>query len=450
MSNTDHTTIETEKQQVFEGENFVKLIEPCCVNKGILRLTPEEKSHFQKKSNQLDGKKAFFIPASGSGSRMFAFLFDFLKSGESTVETRTFFEHFWDLAISKDIDRDFLQDRSLENRKKLVHHLLDETSLNLSKLPKGLIPFHNYQDKVRTAFEEQVAQIVLFDLGVEEIHFTVQEEYVDSIEQKIRPLLNGLSLSFSNQLKESNAFCFTENGELATENGDPIRRPAGHGALLTNLNEVDADVLLIKNIDNVQHESKSEKTKVMWEELLGVLADFEEKLSKLNEQSNQEEINLLCDNFGLRYGNEEFSLDQLKNRPTRICGMVKNEGEPGGGPFWIEKNDGSVSKEIVEKAQISPEQKKIMEESSHFNPVLIVASKKNPSGGRFNLLDYSDDSNCIVVSKDHNGQKIKYRELPGLWNGAMSNWNTIFVEVSSKTFSPVKHMLNLFDEAHQG
>ena len=449
MSNTDHTTVETEKQQVFEGENFVKLIDPCCVNKGILRFTPEEKSHFQKKSNQLNGKKAFFIPASGSGSRMFAFLFDFLKSGESTVETRTFFEHFWDLAISKDIDRDFLKDRSLENRKKLVHHLLDESCLNLSKLPKGLIPFHNYQDKVRTAFEEQVAQIVSFDLGVEEIHFTVQEEYVDSIEQKIRPLLNGLSLSFSNQLKESNAFCFTENGELATEKGDPIRRPAGHGALLTNLNDVDADVLLIKNIDNVQHESKSEETKVMWEELLGILAEFQEELSNLNEQSSQAEINRLCDKFGLRYGNEEFSLDQLRNRPTRICGMVKNEGEPGGGPFWIEKNDGSVSKEIVEKAQISPDQKEVMEESSHFNPVLIVASKKNLSGERFNLLDYSDDSNCIVVSKDHNGQKIKYRELPGLWNGAMSNWNTIFVEVSSKTFSPVKHMLNLFDEAHQ-
>ena len=450
MTDKRERDIEIERNAVFGEKKQVMLVSPCSLDNGIIQLSKEQLERVQQKWSELEGTKAFFVPASGSGSRMFGFLFDFLNSGEGSVESRTFFEHFQELALASLVPSNALMDKDIASKLALAHFLLDQDKLNLADLPKGLIPFHNYPSMVMTAFQEHVAQIERMNLGIDAIHFTVQEGMEGVIRENINQLKPAVSsqIFFSNQSKASDAICFNERKELAYDDGKLIRRPSGHGALLQNLNDVDADVICIKNVDNVQHGTRIDDTKEMWQTLLGVLAGFQEELKEVSASNDPSMIRDFCLKYQLCENNElSEGIAKLIERPTRVCGMVRNEGEPGGGPFWGKK-DGIVSKQIVEKVQIHPSQRDIMEKSSHFNPVLIVASKRTISGERLDLTKFSDPEDCIVVEKDHNGQKVKYRELPGLWNGAMANWNTIFVEVSSAAFSPVKHVLNLLDAAH--
>ena len=450
MIDARERNIEIERNAVFGDKKQVKLISPCTPDNGIIRFSPEQLTKVQRKWTELEGRKAFFVPASGSGSRMFGFLFEFLTSGEGSVESRTFFEHFHELALATLLPKDVFVDKDRATKLKLAHFLLDQDQLNLANLPKGLIPFHNYPSMALTAFQEHTAQIEKMELGIESIHFTVQEGFEELIRTNIDLLDPKVSarILFSNQAKETNAICFSEDKSIAYEGEQLITRPSGHGALLKNLNEVDADVICIKNVDNVQHGTRMEDSREMWHTLLGVLAGFQEELKEINESNDASAIRDFCLKYQLCEENEvSEGIAKLVSRPTRICGMVRNEGEPGGGPFWVEK-EGVVSKQIVEKVQIDPSQRDIMEESSHFNPVLIVASKRAVNGETLDLTQFSDPDDCIIVEKDHNGKKVKYRELPGLWNGAMANWNTIFVEVSSAAFSPVKHVLNLLDDAH--
>ena len=241
---------------------------------------------------------------------------------------------------------------------------------------------------------------------------------------------------------------------LKDNNEKPFKRPSGHGALLPNLNQIDADIIFIKNIDNIQNFNQSKSSKNTLKYIGGIAFWFKEELKKLIENPTLINLKELNNQFQFLSESqiEKIDINILKeelNKPIRVCGMVKNEGQPGGGPFWINEN-GELTKQIIEKAQINnvPEQYKIMIQSTHFNPVMIAAITKDVDEIKFDLTNFVDESKYFIVDKTQNGKKINYIELPGLWNGSMANWNTIFVEIPSDTFSPVKTVLDLLDKAH--
>lgn len=452
MSKEINEAAELQKKQVFSGDVKVNLIAPCTPNNGIVVLSEDQKKAFRSTFEKSNAKPVFFIPASGSGSRMFQFLFEWLETKEEAPLVTEFFNKIKDLPFFK--SRSFAGE-VLKDKEAFVRHLLEPSQLNFGNRPKGLFAFHQEGDKFYSAFQDQVRQA--FDLVGEEleIHFTVQQKFEKEIETNIKTLNLPVKLDFSYQHDETDAFCFDENENLIIENNKPLRRPAGHGALLENLNEIDADVILIKNIDNVQHSSKAPKTKETWKEITGLLYEFQNELKELALNYSDDKLIALNQKYNFLSSSEveqinEEKIQLLANRPSRVCGMVKNEGEPGGGPFWVESK-GKVTNQIIEKIQISTEesQQKIVAESTHFNPVFIAASKTDCFGKRLNLLDYRDDEAFFVVQKSQHGKKVFYRELPGLWNGSMSNWNTIFVEIPSETFSPVKTIMDLMKEAHR-
>jgi hypothetical protein len=291
-------------------------------------------------------------------------------------------------------------------------------------------------------------------------HFTVQSKFEEAIEKGIHQAqgLTGQTydVSFSDQDKDTNAIAFKEDGEpFRFEDGGILDRPAGHGALLENLNQINSDLIFIKNIDNVQHLSKSKEAIENWKMLGGGIIEFKNEVKKWLKNPSFSDFEAL----NLRYQLYdpsiigELTINEMKNllnRPTRVCGMVRNEGQPGGGPFWV-KDNGVSTKQIVEKAQITMrgKQYRLMVQSAYFNPVMIVASTKDIDGNKFDLQEFKDESKFFVVKKKYRGQDIKFTELPGLWNGSMAHWNTIFVEIPSTTFSPVKTVLDLLEDAHR-
>lgn len=441
-------SIDQQKKQVFESDFRVDLQSPCTVGNGVLKFKEEEKqeliSYFDADSNS----KVFFIPASGSGSRMFQFLFEWSDSLADGTEMESLVESMSNLPVVKE----YLE--HADNAWELAQLLLK----NVATKPKGLIPFHSVDGKAVTAFQEHVLQTrKLFPNGVK-LHFTVQKSFEKEIRENLNEvvdLTDGLKLEFSEQSTESDAHCFDELGRVYKEGDKSLRRPAGHGALLGNLNALEEDIVFIKNIDNVQHFSRCDVSNEIWKICGGLLLKFKSELKELkNEQRGIEGLRSLNKEYQFvseseleHYG--EVLIDKILSRPTRVCGMVKNTGEPGGGPFWINDN-GVVTKQIIEKAQIKgvESQLDILTKSTHFNPVFIVLSKSDVDGNRLNLNDFVDQDKFFVVHKSHKGQEIYYRELPGLWNGSMSNWNTLFVEIPSEVFSPVKTILDLAKPLH--
>ncbi len=437
MSIETKKAILLEKNQVFEQPFKVQLKESCSLQNGILKLTPERVSQYEKLFTNKKEQISFFIPASGSGSRMFAFLYQWLEDGKETKEVKQFFENIESFPFFS----------HLKVKKSDKRAIAEQTIDYFAHLPKGLIPFHSYKEGIRTAFQEHVFQIQTFFGDLAKIHFTIQKNFENAIKKNLGVDEN---ISFSYQNEETNAYCFSKNGEVVVEDEDFLRRPAGHGALLENLNNMDSDIVILKNIDNVQHFSESKAFHRTSKQLLGVLFDFKSEMKKLLLDFSVERLKSINENFPFLHPNavESFKREDLKqvlNRPTRICGVVKNQGEPGGGPFWIEDENG-WNNQIIEKAQIDftdKKQSEIVQKSSHFNPVFIVLSKSNIEGKKLDLMNYRDDSKFFVVEKTHKGKKILYRELPGLWNGSMSNWNTIFVEIPLAVFTPVKSLLDL-------
>jgi hypothetical protein len=263
-------------------------------------------------------------------------------------------------------------------------------------------------------------------------------------------------VSFSEQSKETDSYAFLEDQSiLKDDKGNAVTRPAGHGALLANLNALSEELIFVKNIDNVQHFSKSEMSVEALQMLGGILFEFRKQAKKLYAEPDEarlKELNETYQVFSDTDLTDQLSSDEIRailNRPLRVCGMVKNEGQPGGGPFWVKEN-GKISKQIVEKAQISTtgEQFRLMVQSTHFNPVIMAVCPLSMEGEKLDLNDFKDASKYFIVNKTQHGKKIKYMELPGLWNGSMANWNTIFVELPSSVFSPVKTVLDLLGDQH--
>lgn len=455
--------IEEQKNKVMGAHPEVTLISPCKVGEGILQVSQQLQQYLISVFEKETFSSCFFIPASGSGSRMFQFLFDFLESPdeENRSSVEKFLNHISEFA--------FFQQLPIDIRKKLETHDLDldefvafllrDEGMGYGDLPKGLIPFHKNDPFILTPFQEHVLQGVRVKEEDISFHFTVQSKFESFIKKGISQA-QGLTgqfydVSFSDQNCKTNAIAFDETGNpFICENGKVLERPAGHGALLENLNKIESDIIFIKNIDNIQHLTKSKDTISVWKLLGGLLIDYKKEAKKLFSDPSNEGFKILNDRYQLFDPKKvaDMTKDDIKevlNRPTRICGMVRNEGQPGGGPFWVNDN-GNITKQIVEKAQITMrgEQYRLMVQSTYFNPVMIVASTKDMYGNKFNLEEYKDDSKFFVVRKKYKGQDIRFMELPGLWNGSMANWNSIFVEIPSSTFSPVKTVLDLLDTTH--
>ncbi len=432
-----------------------------------------------------------FVPASGAASRMFKDLFEFLdgKSNEpEKVAEKKFFDELNKFAFAEVLDKtckantgkgiqDLIQNRQY---KTVIEQLLLEKGLNYGSLPKGLLQFHSYPAEKRTPMQEHLAEGAMYASNAKNevnLHFTVSTEHRALFEKHLNETLKAYEqklqrkfiISFSEQKPSTDTLAADANNEPFRENGTLVFRPGGHGALIENLNDLEADVIFIKNIDNVVPDAKKNITIIYKRVIAGVLVSLQKKTfaylraMELAQLSTDElkEITTFCEKELNNYKQDISLLSAVElqqylytklNRPMRVCGMVKNTGEPGGGPFLTVNSDGTISTQILESSQIdlnNPVEKAKMMQSSHFNPVDLVCGVKNYKGQKFDLLRYVDKNTGFISVKSKNGKELKALELPGLWNGAMSDWNTIFIEVPIETFNPVKTVNDLLRPQHQ-
>ena len=460
----DENSIETQREKVFGEQPELKLVSPCKLGDGIINSDEEQRELLINKFENTDLKTTFFIPASGSGSRMFQFLFDFLEdpTEENTSQVERFLNYIEDFAFFNKLPFDFrkkIKNNDI-NLDEFVRFLLTGNGMGYGDLPKGLIPFHKNGPFVLNPYQEQLLQGLQVKEENTSFHYTIKADFEDKIDKELLSLQGvigqDVEVHFSYQDAATDAIAFDEEkNPLLLENGDILTRPSGHGALLDNLNSITSDLIFIKNIDNVQHFAKSKVSQETWKYLGGMAIWFQERINKLIKSPSMEELIKLNNHYQFIHQNliSELTVEDipnLLNRPFRICGMVRNEGQAGGGPFWVEDH-GKISKQIVEKSQINlkGKQYRLMVQSTHFNPVVIVAVNKDSNGKPFDLRAFSDESKYFVVNKKYKGKNISFSELPGLWNGSMAFWNTIFVEIPTKSFSPVKTVLDLLGKAHR-
>jgi len=476
-----------------KGFPFLPIREAASIGNGIKELSEEEKSKYQQSYTEKATTKRIikFIPASGAASRMFKDLFSFLE-GDGDLSKSTFVQKFIEniekFAFYDDLDRSLKESGSgiqealdKNNHQLIISHLLEDKGLGYGNLPKGLLKFHHYEDHDRTPTYEHFVEGVLYGQGKDNtvrLHFTVSPEHEERFHEEINAIQPKLEkefgvqfdVSFSQQKKATDTIAVNpDNTPFEEEDGSILFRPAGHGALLENLNDIDGDLIFIKNIDNVVPDRLKETTKEYKMALAGLLLDIQEKvfdgLGALDKKVDHDTVDFGQQVFTdllhgkLPDGYMDMNLDEKGdylytklNRPIRICGMVKNTGEPGGGPFWVKGDDGSVSLQIAETAQIDlddPGQKEILQSSTHFNPVDLLCATKDYKGNKFDLLKYRDLKTGFITGKSKNGKELKAMELPGLWNGAMADWSTLFVEVPLITFNPVKTVNDLLRDEHQ-
>lgn len=483
--------IKTQVNLLKKGTQYVELVKACTIDDGITKVNKESESELIRLQNEFARKGQFikFVPASGAASRMFKKLEEFMNSDtdydDSNEFVKTFFQKLDHFAfyddLKKTIEKNGESIKELlksKEHKKLLKYLLTEEGMNYSSLPKALIKFHSYQSTNKNSFEEQIAEAVHYIKdkdNVVRLHFTIPEELESEFNKEKMEMVkdyfqNGaeLQISFSFQKKSTDTVALDANDGLFRIDDKILFRPGGHGALIENLNDLDAEYVYMKNIDNVQREEQIDPTirhkKIIGGILLKLQKQIFDYLSKLDAGSDDktlDEIEKFVKNeLEMKVDlNERLTTEERKNylvnllkRPIRVCGVVINEGHPGGGPFWVKSKDGKLIRQIIEGDQVDkndPEQKEIFESSTHFNPVDLVCGLKNYNGEKFDLTKYVDDSAVFISNKSKNGKELKALELPGLWNGAMSKWITIFVEVPKETFTPVKEVNDLLLDYHQ-
>ena len=478
-----------------KGFPFLKLEAAASVGNGI--VSPDActlKNYVQawedyKKEGHVIMK---FVPASGAASRMFKNLFEFLGSDNDVPTTdfeKKFFAEIEHFAFFDDLNEACLKNTgkgihqliAANDYKSVVSNLLESAGLNYGFLPKGLLKFHKYEDGARTPLEEHLVEGALYASSEGDkvnVHFTVSPEHRVLFEKLVteksaeytRKYNVIYNVSFSEQKPSTDTVAADmENLPFRDEKGRLVFRPGGHGALIENLNDLNADIVFIKNIDNVVPDRLKADTVTYKQLIAGVLVTLQKKAfdyirlidsGKYTHQQIEEIIrfvqqDLCCRNpkiKDLEDGDLVLYLKSKLNRPMRVCGMVKNVGEPGGGPFLAYNADGTVSLQILESSQIDmndPEKKAMFEKGTHFNPVDLVCALRDYKGNNFDLLKYVDKATGFISYKSKNGKDLKALELPGLWNGSMSDWNTVFVEVPLTTFNPVKTVNDLLREQHQ-
>ena len=473
------------------GISFINLNRPATIGDGIIKLSDKEVNDLTEsfKHTKLSGLIKF-IPASGAASRMFKSLYAYLenKKTELPEDVKEVFLRLKEFAFYNDLKVILSKDSENieqlikeENYKKITQYIL-ESGLEYGSMPKGLLKFHSYKAFSRTSFEEHLVEAALYCTDYENkarIHFTVSPEHLN----KFKHLLNIVrkeyetrynvryEINFSIQKPSTDTIAVdTDNKPFRGQNEELVFRPGGHGALIENLNDIDGDYIFIKNIDNVVPEKLQPVTTKYKMTLFALLYKIEKKIFDLQQKLDKHfpDKNLIKEitEFYRVYLHLNLS-DILKNksndriadflrvllfRPVRVCGVVINEGEPGGGPFWVNHPDGLCSLQIVETSQIdinNKEQAGVLNSSTHFNPVDLVCAIRNYKGEKYNLTQFVDYSTSFISEKSKDGKILKALELPGLWNGAMAKWTTIFVEVPKETFNPVKTINDLLRPEHQ-
>lgn len=486
--------IESQLNSFKTGFPYLEIVEAASVEKGIMRVPQEEEQKFisiWEEYQKSDRKITKFVPASGAASRMFKDLFAFVDADYEVPTTnfeKEFFDNIQKFAFFDQLDKTceelFGQNiSSLYEKgkyKDVVIALLEEKGMEYGSLPKGLLSFHNYPEGNRTPVGEHLTEGVYYakDKNNEvNIHFTVSEEHKKLFELLVGARKLGYELklnadfqvTYSVQKPNTDTIAVDmENNPFREEDGILLFRPGGHGALIENLNDIDSDIVFIKNIDNVVPDRLKEEEAHYKKLIAGVLVEMQETafgyLEKIeSERASVEDLaemlafteNELCilhpNDFETEESLKTYLIEKL-NRPFRVCGMVKNVGEPGGGPFIAVNPDGTASLQILESSQIDKNDTKAMDafkHGSHFNPVDLVCGVKDFKGNKFDLTKYVDKNTGFISQKSKNGKDLKALELPGLWNGAMSDWNTIFVEVPISTFNPVKTVNDLLRPEHQ-
>jgi hypothetical protein len=484
------------------GISKISLEKPAVIGDGIVTLTDEEIRHFSanfdSKKQELELEK--FVPASGAASRMFKFLNEFLLEFKPDSETINAYinrkndtslsvfligmDRFpFFKAIDKHLNTRFPDFQSWQRDRRnyfFIKTLLDQNEFDYANKPKGILPFHDYSGKIATPIEEHLKEAVQYSAskGVAKIHFTISSEHKEafhSIIEKVKPVFEeesdiSIETSFSEQHKSTDTIAVDfKNKPLRDHSNQLIFRPGGHGALINNLDQSAADILFVKNIDNVSHNS-IHTISIYKKALAGYLLELQEKIfSSLrlldNVNINKEDISEIQHfiehelNVEITGAFSEYKkeskikhLKSLLDRPIRVCGMVKNENEPGGGPFWVREKTGAISLQIVESSQIdlqNEHQVNILKSATHFNPVDIICGLKNYLGEKFTLNHFIDQNSGFIVEKSKSGLEYKAYELPGLWNGAMAHWITVFIEVPLATFNPVKTVNDLLKPNHQ-
>ena len=496
--------VEKQLDNFRKGFPYVNLYAPATPGNGLLCFTDEEakkwESYYNK--NYADYEILKFVPASGAASRMFKHLHEFRQKYNDSPEAIdmfeadkgfgsvfNFFSNIKKFAFYADLKEVMAKngldlDGLIEKRdfNPVLDYFLKDIGLGYSKLPKGLLLFHKYSDGNRMAMEEHLVEAISYAKNVDgkaAVHFTISPEHKKlfeeavSLRKKRYEENNDISIevSYSQQKSSTDTIAVDMNNEpFRDDDGTILFRPGGHGALIENFNDLKGEIVFVKNIDNVVPDRLREPTILYKKVIGGILLDLQKKtfafLEKLDDGNlTDEELNDIQD-FSKNQLNIFFpaafeGFDKMEkidflynklNRPMRVCGMVKNEGEPGGGPFWVKDTNGGLSLQIVETSQIDfskPDQKEIVSRATHFNPVDLVCGVRDFKGNQFDLRKFVDPQTGFISHKSKDGRELKAQELPGLWNGAMADWITIFVEAPLITFNPVKTVNDLLREQHQ-
>lgn len=476
-----------------KGIAKVNLEKSATIGDGILAFSPEEVENLTTFFDQNKGKKTIkkFVPASGAASRMFKFLIEFLTEfdfGKDTINSYINHKKDHDLQVFLVGLRNFpfyreVKDKileftpnyyELENDEKdylFIKTLLSSEYFNFANKPKGVLPFHSKNDLILSPVEEHLNETIFYrEENIKpKVHFTISKEFQKDFES-ITNKYSEIEVTYSYQKESTDTIAVNlDNTPFRMQDGSLLFRPGGHGALIENLNQLQSDIIFIKNIDNVSQNHIVDIIKYK-KVLGGLLLKIQEQVFKYLEQLETKKIDkefieeikvftkdklnvslpINFDKFQKEY-KIEFLFNEL-NKPIRVCGMVKNEGEPGGGPFWVKNENGLSSLQIVETSQINlkdKEQKKIVELATHFNPVDLVCGIKDYKNNTFDLNEFVDPKTGFIVEKNKFGKPVKSFELPGLWNGAMAKWLTLFVEVPLSTFNPVKTVNDLLKPSHQ-
>ena len=462
-------TVEAVELQI---ENFrrgfpsLKVVNAASPSDGITVLTPEQAAEYAAKFEGRDASVtvAKFVPASGAATRMFKELFEFVNEDKRGKGIDTLLQNIEKFAFYPEL-KEIVADFSDE---KAVVSAIIKQGLGYGSLPKGLVTFHAYENGARKAVEEHLVEGALYGAadGVVRLHFTVSPEHeaafralLDERTAKYEALFGvKYDISFSQQMSSTDTIAVNpDNTPFRTDEGALLFRPAGHGALLANLNKIEASVIFVKNIDNVTTDALRADTVLYKKALAGLLLELQAQTFdylKALEQGSADVAAVaefveqkLCVKLPENY--DVALLEKLLRRPIRVCGMVRNEGEPGGGPFWVANADGTQTLQIAESSQISAEDMHLMKDATHFNPVDLVCGVYAADGSKYDLSLYSDPATGFISSKSSGGRDLRAQELPGLWNGAMADWSTIFVDVPISTFSPVKVVQDLLRPQHQ-